>query len=290
MPYPTAATPDVTSADVTSAVLQVDSGRIDFPGLAIALLSRSRELLPAWFPAGKIAGHEFQVGNLQGEPGESLSINVQTGRWADFAGDVKGGDLISLFAAMEGVHQGEAAKRLSREIGFNLAQAGAPEKAKNRNGSKPEPNLVKPPVGTPPPSMHHSRHGAPSRSWRYLNAAGETLFYIARYETPAGKVFSPWSWDSISASWVTKAWTAPRPLYGLDLLANRPDAPVLIVEGEKAAEAARDIVGDAYVIVTWPGGASGWRQADWSPLKGRKVLLWPDADRHALPTNNKEAK
>jgi hypothetical protein len=255
---------------------------VDYSGLASELLRRARVILPPWFPNGRFQGNEFVVGSLAGEAGESLKINSGTGRWADFAGDPKGGDLISLYAAREGIRNAEAARRLAKQIGFNLSPNDSPKYSTNGNGSKPEPKIVKPPVGTPPPSMYHGLHGKPSRSWRYADSDGELLSYVARYDTPGGKQFSPWSWDRNSARYVAKAWPAPRPLYGLDILAVRPEASSIVVEGEKAADAARAIVGGTYVVVTWPGGAGGWRQGDWAPLSGRKVLLWPDADRHTV--------
>jgi len=33
-----------------------------------------------------------------------------------------------------------------------------------------------------------------------------------------------------------------------------------------------------YVSVTWPNGTGGVDKADYSPLAGRDVLLWPDHD------------
>ncbi len=33
-----------------------------------------------------------------------------------------------------------------------------------------------------------------------------------------------------------------------------------------------------YVVVTSPGGSNAARKADWSPLRGRRVVIWPDAD------------
>ena len=53
--------------------------------------------------------------------------------------------------------------------------------------------------------------------------------------------------------------------------------PVLIVEGEKAADAAADRL-PGFVAMTWPGGAKAVSKADWSPLAGRRVVVWPDAD------------
>ena len=49
----------------------------------------------------------------------SFKINVSTGRWADFAiDDVRGSDVISLVAYLEGVRQGQAARRLAQIVGM----------------------------------------------------------------------------------------------------------------------------------------------------------------------------
>lgn len=68
-----------------------------------------------------------------------------------------------------------------------------------------------------------------------------------------------------------------KPLYGLDLLQQRPDATVLIVEGEKAADAAR-IIFPHMIVITWPNGTSGVRHVDLTMLAGRKIVVWPDND------------
>ena len=46
----------------------------------------------------------------------------------------------------------------------------------------------------------------------------------------------------------------PRPLYGLERLAARPEVRVIITEGEKAADAAGALL-PGWVAVTSPGGA-----------------------------------
>ena len=68
-----------------------------------------------------------------------------------------------------------------------------------------------------------------------------------------------------------------RPLYGLDELAKRPDAPVLVVEGEKTAEAAKLQFPDQ-VVITWMSGAGSVSRADLAPLAGRTLTIWPDND------------
>ena len=68
-----------------------------------------------------------------------------------------------------------------------------------------------------------------------------------------------------------------RPLYNLHELAQRPNASVLVVEGEKTADAARILFPD-YVVVTWMSGASSVRRTDLTPLEGRQIVIWPDND------------
>lgn len=97
-------------------------------------------------------------------------------------------------------------------------------------------------------------------------------FYVCRF--PAKRIRPLW-WDG--AQWLWKAPPAPRPLYGTQQLAANPSSPVLVVEGEKTADAAALLYPSA-VAVTWPSGCKAIDKADWSPLAGRRCVLWPDAD------------
>jgi hypothetical protein len=56
-----------------------------------------------------------------------------------------------------------------------------------------------------------------------------------------------------------------------------PEAPVLLVEGEKTADAAHVYFPD-HAVLTWSGGANAVAKADLSPLHGRNVIIWPDND------------
>ena len=78
-------------------------------------------------------------------------------------------------------------------------------------------------------------------------------------------------------AWCWRTWDTPRPLYGLDRLAARPDAVVIAVEGEKTTDAAGKVFPDR-VAITSPGGSKAADKADWSPVRGRVVIVWPDAD------------
>lgn len=252
---------------------------LDFTGLAAVLISQSRSVLPSWFPAGKWHGNEFVIGDLSGRPGESLSINSVTGKWSDFAGGQKGGDLTSLYAAAHGISQGEAFKQLSGTVQQNPVPV-------QQKPQKPDREIIIPvPDDAPGCLCIHRDWGEPSKIWDYRDAQKKLLGYVARYDPPGKKKqIVPWTFTRSGKGkpfWFPIHWTEPRPLYGLDELASWGDAAVMIVEGEKSADAARKIIANqaGYVVVTWPGGSNGWRKADFTVLhKRRKILLWPDAD------------
>jgi putative DNA primase/helicase len=106
-------------------------------------------------------------------------------------------------------------------------------------------------------------------------------FLICRFP---GKKIRPLWWDG--SQWLWKAPPAPRPLYNLDALQQRPNAPVLIVEGEKTADAAAKLFPSA-IAITWPSGCKAIDKADWAPLIGRNCTLWPDADAPGIQAMDK---
>jgi putative DNA primase/helicase len=267
---------------------------LDFAALAARLLSDARGLLPSWLPAGKFQGHEFKVGNLGGEPGDSLSININTGRWADFASGEAGGDLISLYAAIRGIGQAEACRALDNGAAPAPAQSSTP-KPRAENPLEAWTPIVPAPDDAPPIPDHKYYKLADGltwdkrkvvASWRYTDAEGRTVGHAARIEWHDGerlcKDIVPLTYCLTAKGergWRWRAFPEPRPLYNLAELHARPEARVLVVEGEKKVEAARSGFSSAYVAVAWPGGAKAWRKVDWSPLNGRSVLLWPDNDK-----------
>lgn len=137
------------------------------------------------------------------------------------------------------------------------------------------------PEDAPPLRFDHIKYGAPSRTWIYRDANGGALGYVVRFDRPdGGKDVLPrtlWRDARGRLVWRWATWPALRPLYGLDRLAARPGADVLVVEGEKAADAAQRLFANL-VVVTSPNGATSAARADWSALAGRHVAIWPDHD------------
>lgn len=261
--------------------------RIDFPALARQLLDAAERLVPQWLTGGNKIGHEWQCGNLAGEPGKSCSVNLTTGQWADFATGEKGGDLISLYAAIHGVKSGDAAKRLIEELRLDNVTAGETKSpGRETKGPKAEtkraawtPIVPVPDTAGPAPVAHPVR-GKSQRQWTYRDREGRLLGQVHRFETSDGdKEILPVVWARNAAGredWRWMQWAMPRPLYGLDRL--RDDKPVLIVEGEKCADVAHEQLGESMDCLAWPGGGNAARKVDWSPLAGRRVVLWPDCD------------
>lgn len=248
---------------------------LDFDALARDLLADALGFVSNLFPDGKQRGPEWCIGSLAGEPGASLKINLKSGVWKDFASGEGGADLISLYAAKHGIGQKPAAEELGARA---LRSNGAGPHTRPVIAAVPtEPVFERPPTGCKKPTMLHPAYGRPVAAWVYRDSVGP--FQIkARYE-PEGerKQIVPWTWAAAPQRWEMRGIKAPRPLYGLDQLALRPGVPVLLVEGEKACEAAR-LLCPRYVCMTWDGGTQSVRQAHWKALDGRDVLIWPDAD------------
>lgn len=264
--------------------------RRNFKAVASAALAAAGAVLDRWLPGGKPSGHEYRALNPTRSDGRagSFSVNTKTGAWSDFATGDKGGDLIALVAYLEGVNQAEAHDRLAAFLGLadrgTAAPASNPKTApKARAASSDEVPVLPVPEDAPPPPRTHSKRGKPSALWTYRNADGAVLFYIARFDAPGGgKDVLPlalWRDEKETLRWRWKGVPAPRPLYALDRLASNPSATVLVTEGEKAADAAQALITPlGWVGTTTPGGARAADKADWSPLRGRHVRIWPDAD------------
>jgi hypothetical protein len=68
----------------------------------------------------------------------------------------------------------------------------------------------------------------------------------------------------------------PWPLYNRTRV--RDADTVVVCEGEKCVHALTDVLPEGFAATTSPGGAKNPDKADWSPLAGKRVYLWPDRD------------
>ena len=176
----------------------------------------------------------------------------------------------------------DAAKRVEQYLGIS---SDAPAKRRGKPHRIPD----KPPADASPPAL-----GRATAQWCYRDADGQQLFWIQRLDLPAQngkaarKIFVHRVWldgrwhyprnRGENADAFTCEWPAPRPLYRLPDLVGRPDAPVLVVEGEKASDRAAELFPQT-VVVSWSNGANADALINWTPLQGRRVTLWPDNDQ-----------
>ena len=323
------------------------SAPIDFVSLAAALLDRAHVLVPQWLPYGVERNGRWYVGDFHGGEGESANVNLATGQWIDNAApdEDKGGDLISLYACIRGLGNGEAARQLMRDLGWDrpvvqtparpaavqtpeaalAAAVGAPPEAEAAEApEQPAPGarassrpsrwqpIVPVPPHAPAPKFEWAYKDKQRDAWVKLTAVrhwayefeGTRFGYVARFERENSKgelvkdtLPLTWCSDTQDAAgsqrWHWKQWDAPRPLYvPATLLASDPATiPVVVVEGEKCAEAGHQLLGHEFDFVCWPGGCKAWAYADWAWLAGRTVYLWPDADaqRFRLSRAEREA-
>ncbi len=93
--------------------------RLDFDSINRAALASLPALLRRWLPNGLLVGREYTARNprrADRRPG-SFRINVNNGKWADFASGDRGGDVVSLAAYLSGTGQAEAARSLAGMLG-----------------------------------------------------------------------------------------------------------------------------------------------------------------------------
>lgn len=97
------------------------SRRIDFDRVNAAALRNSEAVVRGLLPEGRREGHEWVARN-PGRPDRSLGsfkVNLNSGKWGDFATGDRGGDLVSLAAFVAGLPQREAAIRLAESLGVD---------------------------------------------------------------------------------------------------------------------------------------------------------------------------
>jgi putative DNA primase/helicase len=190
-----------------------------------------------------------------------------------------GGNGADLLMRVRGWDFRETTKQVQQFLGLDTVSDSV-----KGNSNKPFRQAEKPPTDASPPTVGRNAVA----QWCYRNAEGEQLFWVQRINTTNkgvdGKLFLLVLW--LDGKWHTvrktdpfKAdWPEPRPLYRLPDLADRPDAMVVIAEGEKAVDAAAELFPDA-ACIGWRNGAKAARKSDWSTLEGRDVVFLPDNDK-----------
>lgn len=297
---------------------------IQFEALNDALLDRIETLVPMWLPSGSLKGLEYFVHSFwRSEKTPSLSVcmkGARIGKWQDHGGEHKGGDLISLYAAIHGMNNGAAAVQLARELGLEsvagvMPAQGAPKVAKPAPAPAPvaprvkikEPWVTVAPVPDMAPKAtfkHEHRTKDDIEHLATYSVDGALYGYVVRFRTSdGGKETLPHTWCQSQANstlaWKWRTWVEPRPLYfpgGVSPAAAKAAGrvvTVVVVEGEKKADILQSLL-DAhapgvYLVASWAGGCKVWDKALWEWVAGTDVILWPDCDGKREKLSNAEA-
>jgi predicted P-loop ATPase len=148
----------------------------------------------------------------------------------------------------------------------------APADAQPIIPGKRTPKLRNPKKGTEPTYT-------PEAVYPYYNADGELVGYDLRVIIEGTKLTPTILWAR-NGDW--QGWCHGRlpkmPILGLEDVLRWPEKQVLVVEGGKCRDAAREALQGRVVVVSWCGGTNSVKGTDWSPLAGRSLILWPDHD------------
>ena len=203
----------------------------------------------------------------------SLKVNHTKQKFKCFACGA-GGDILDFFE-LQGYSKPEAMKLIQDKSIISIAETAPKIQDPVWTNAIPEQNNLPNPL-----TLTFKDYGNPSNAWAYHNAKGNVVSFVCRFDLADGKKdVIPYSFktNGKQSKWAWRGLDTPRLLYNLPEIISRPTTIVLVVEGEKTADAAK-LLFPKYVVTTWIGGADGVKNADWTPLHGRKIFLWADND------------
>ena len=218
---------------------------------------RMESVLSYLLPAGKVQSGKFYVGDVQGNPGDSMVVELtgpKAGMWYDHATG-QGSDIIELWAAVRHLETRRDFPKILDEIATWLGEAP--------QAMRPKPNRKSPPTDD---------LGPHTGKWDYFDKDGKLICCMYRYDPPnRKKTYRPYDVKTGKKQDPEGLW----PLYHQPEMADIRD--IVFVEGEKCADA---LLPFGIVATTSMHGAKApVKKTDWSPLAGKHLLIWPDMDK-----------
>lgn len=146
--------------------------------LSDLLWAQVDRVAPHLLPNGKKEGHEWVAGNVNGDKGNSLKVNLSgKKKWADFAeGD--GGDMLDLWMACRGINLHQAMQEAKAFLGIKDDDHHFDAK-REKKFSRPDRKKI-------------ARYVTRTESHlEYLQSRGISPEVVKRYEVVSGKVWNP---------------------------------------------------------------------------------------------------
>jgi archaellum biogenesis ATPase FlaH len=238
---------------------------VEFIGRYVELKKNGSEL------RGLCPFHADKKPSLTVVPGKQL--------WACFsclAHEEHGADIFGFIRSYENCTFPEAIAKLKA----NGSLPDAKPIARPTPKKSPARTLLVPPAGDLPDMARADLGGAPAKVWTIKTPDGLPWLYEARYILDGKKETRYYTFgrsEDDPPRWECKHPAAPKPFYGLEQLAARPAAQVMIHEAPKKAEAGARLF-PKLVHLGMLGGVYAPAHMDLTPLKGRRCVLLPDND------------
>jgi hypothetical protein len=263
-----------TSLDVTSISQYF---RDDRTGKTEAVLRRLR-------PEGSLDGGRYKLASVEGGSGGSFDFNMQSHQWGDWGtgNQVGGWGLVDFVSAAMRCSTAQAVKFLVDEK-FLVAK----EAKKSLSDNEGNPPVL--PIPEEKQSWEYvleqdvlrKDRGILRNVWTYRDLDGSLLFYKYRVDdrNNAKEVYTL-SYRA-ETEWTKKPLAKKvQPAYGLEYIRQGPTVRMLLVEGEKAADRARELLGNRWKVLGYSGvtGAADLWIPDEKFWEDCEVVLWPDND------------
>ena len=263
-----------------------------------------RQYAPIHNPDGKIQkrGTHISCGSL------SMDLGNKLGLWKRFSDGTKG-DIFSFVEKATGCSKFESLEIVANHAGIAPTTKGEFKTSATNNIQTKDINIVESKPrdewvahGVIPESIAEvfnptkdlaflvkkgklATDNKITNTYEYRNIDNNLLGFAVRIEEGAtgNKKVLPVAYCHNEASgksrWMSKGFSdnGTKPIYGLEKLAKAPTQPILIVEGEKTADAASKLFQD-HTVISWMGGAQSVDRVDWSKLSNKIITIWPDND------------
>ena len=232
-------------------------------------------------PNGKKIGHEWCVGSVRGEAGESLKVELRghkAGLWCDFAPGGESGDIIELWRQARGLSLGDALDDIRTHLGVERPEFEPRQRKTYRRPEKPKCRVPQEAVldylredrNLSAEAIKTYRVAEQGREIVFPSLVGEDLVfvkYLSVDRSPEGKK-------------ITRVESGCEPvLFGWQAIP--PDArEIVITEGEVNAMSAWQY---DYPALATPFGAGGGRKQAWIENEFERLAqcetIWLSFDR-----------
>ncbi len=244
---------------------------------------KTLEILTEVRPEGRLSGGRFQLASMQGGAGASADFNMLSHKWGDWSNGnaASGQGVVGFIQATLKCSRAQAVKWLTDKKYLGSKEA---RKALRDGDGNP---LVHPipedkatwEVAVECDALRKDR-GLITGHWAYHDLDDQLLGFKYRVDGPHGKLIYTLTYRA-ETGWTKKAWASKMvPLYGLQKLLDGPTVRICLVEGEKAADAAQELLGKRWKVLSFSGVSASHRMfiPDIPALEDAEIVLWPDND------------